>query len=189
VACRRSWSFDISVLRGNGDGTFKRTVGFGVGVQPLSVVISDLNGDNKADLVTANFASNDLSILLNAGGTISANLSCSPSSGTLPFVTHMSVTLENHYPGQTRRMAARINIDLANGTSVTSWRRGYANIAAGSNYTTNWNQNLPLTLSLVGNNVFSLEAEDVTPAPFNQPPYPPSGDTDVDGDNVTGIKP
>ncbi len=189
VVVANEWSFDVSVLSGNGDGSFNPTIAFGVGRQPLSVDITDLNNDGKADLVTANYFSNDLSVLLNRSGTVSADLTCSPASGTLPFTTQMTVKLENRYPGQTRRMAALINITLANGTSVTNWRRGYANIGAGSHYTTSWNQNLPLSLSLVGGNFFTLEAEDVTPAPFNQPPYPPSGDTDIDAGIVTGIKP
>ncbi len=151
--------------------------------------MADLNGDGKTDLVTPNYHGDDVSVLLNRSGTISANLTCSPSSGTLPFTTQISVSLENRYSGQTRRVAAQINITLANGTAVTNWRRGYANIAAGSSYSTNWNQNIPLALSMVGNNIFRLEAEDVTPAPFNQPPYPPSGDIGADASVLTGIKP
>ena len=37
-----------------------------------------------------------------------------PSSGTVPFATEMSVTLNNLYTGLTRRMAARIGVSLAN---------------------------------------------------------------------------
>jgi hypothetical protein len=37
----------------------------------------------------------------------------------------------------------------------------------------------------VGLNEFRLFAADVTPAPYNQPPYPPAGDTDTDGCTIT----
>lgn len=183
----------VMVGLGTGDGSFPSSEYYPVGGDPDSIAVGDLNGDGTPDLVTANSAVDTVTVLINRKGptekTISATLTCSPSSGTLPFTTQMSVTLRNHYSGQTRRVTARINITLANGTAVFNWRRGYANITAGSIYTTNWNQNIPLALSLVGNNLFTLEAEDVTPAPFNQPPYPPSGDTDVVAKVVTGIKP
>jgi len=55
-------------------------------------------------------------------GTISATLTCSPSSGTVPFGTTMSVTLANLYTGQTRRIDGRINVTLANGTAYSNWR-------------------------------------------------------------------
>ena len=32
-------------------------------------------------------------------------------------------------------------------------------------------------------------AKDVTPAPYNQPPYPPEGDVDSDRCTVTGVAP
>ena len=32
-------------------------------------------------------------------------------------------------------------------------------------------------------------AEDVTPPPYNQPPYPPEGDSDSDSCVVTGVAP
>ena len=43
-----------------------------------------------------------------------------------------------------------------------------------------WNQSLPDLQTLIGSNLFRILAEDVTPAPFNQPPYPASGDSAKD---------
>ncbi len=56
-------------------------------------------------------------------------------------------------------------------------------------FISSWNQNIPAMASVIGNNVFTLAAEDVTPAPYNQPPYPPAGDTDTAFCTVTGIAP
>ncbi len=109
--------------------------------------------------------------------TIGASYICSPSVGTVPFVSNMAVSLTNFYPMQTRRVAARIDVTLANGAFYPSWRAGYTNLTAGATFNTSWNQNFPAVASVIGNNIFQLFAEDVTPAPYNQCPYPPSGDT------------
>jgi uncharacterized repeat protein (TIGR01451 family) len=60
-------SNDVSVLFGNGDGTFAEASAspFGVGSGPYWVDIGDLDGDGRPDLVTSNFNSNDLTVLLN----------------------------------------------------------------------------------------------------------------------------
>lgn len=44
----------ISVLLGNGDGTFQPGVSYGAGVNPTSVAVADLNRDGKLDIVVSN---------------------------------------------------------------------------------------------------------------------------------------
>jgi len=58
---------DVSVLLGNGDGTFRPQARFAVGRFPYSVAIGDVNRDGRPDLVTANAASDDVSVLLGNG--------------------------------------------------------------------------------------------------------------------------
>src|SRR5262249_29795717 len=60
-------SFDgsVSVLLGNGDGTFRAAVNFGAGAHPVSVAVDDLNGDGVQDLAVANENSNNVSVLIN----------------------------------------------------------------------------------------------------------------------------
>ncbi|MEE9533311.1 MAG: VCBS repeat-containing protein, partial [Acidimicrobiia bacterium] len=58
---------DVSVLLGNGDGTFQAAVSFAVGDVPLSVAVADLDGDTVPDLVTANINSDDVSVLRGNG--------------------------------------------------------------------------------------------------------------------------
>ncbi len=66
-------SNDVSVLLGNGDGTFKAAVAFQAGDGPHSLAVSDLDGDTVPDLVTGNFSSDDVSVLLgNGDGTFQA---------------------------------------------------------------------------------------------------------------------
>ena len=44
----------VSVLLGNGDGTFKPQVTYASGLTPVAVVVGDFNGDGKLDLAVAN---------------------------------------------------------------------------------------------------------------------------------------
>ena len=44
----------VSVLLGNGDGTFQPAVSYTVAL-PLFGAVADFNGDGKADLVVANY--------------------------------------------------------------------------------------------------------------------------------------
>jgi hypothetical protein len=85
--------------------------------------------------------------------------------------------MTNLYLGQIRRMAGRINVRTANGTSYSNWRSGWTNLAPGAAYAQQWNQTIPALGAVIGPNSFILLSRDVTPAPYNQPPYPPSGDT------------
>jgi hypothetical protein len=68
-----SGSDDVSVLLGNGDGTFQAAVSFAAGDNPQSVVVAHVDEDSAPDLVTANAWSDDVSVLLgNGDGTFQA---------------------------------------------------------------------------------------------------------------------
>src|SRR5437867_610491 len=60
-------SSTVSVLLGNGDGTFGPKSDYRTGFYPQSVAIEDLNGDGRPDLATANLFSNTVSVLLGNG--------------------------------------------------------------------------------------------------------------------------
>jgi len=63
----------VSVLLGNGDGTFGAKSDYGAGSLPSSVAIGDLNGDGKPDLAVANESDGTVSVLLgNGNGTFGA---------------------------------------------------------------------------------------------------------------------
>lgn len=123
------------------------------------------------------------------GETVSVALDCSPSSGTVPFQSLITLTLDNLYQGQRRRIAGRIDVTLAGGAWFPGWRAGYTNVAAGESFASTFGLTIPALGSVIGDNHFLLLAEDVTPAPYNQPPYPPAGDTASDSCTVTGIAP
>ena len=54
---------NVSLLLGNGDGTFGAATYFGVGSSPYTVAVADFNGDGNSDLATANPNTNNVSIL------------------------------------------------------------------------------------------------------------------------------
>ncbi len=113
-------------------------------------------------------------------GVVDAALTCEPSSGTLPFDSQFEVSLTNTYTGLTRRLFYDITVTLANGQHFPHWRQGWQNVGAGQTFNKNWWQTIPGYVSLIGTNQFDLFVLDVTPPPYNLPPYPPAGDTDVD---------
>src|SRR5262249_17803147 len=77
----------VSVLLGNGDGTFQPCTDYVVGVNPHAVTVGDVNGDGYPDLVVANsgsypnYTDGSLSVLLgNGDGTFQPALTA-PAGG------------------------------------------------------------------------------------------------------------
>ena len=57
----------MSVLLGNGDGTFAPQVTYAVGSDPDAIVAGDFTGDGHLDLAVANSVDNTVSVLLGEG--------------------------------------------------------------------------------------------------------------------------
>jgi len=57
----------ISVLLGNGDGTFQAHVDYAVAASPMGLTTADFNRDGILDLAVANKTSNEVSVLLGKG--------------------------------------------------------------------------------------------------------------------------
>jgi len=65
----------VSVLLGNGDGTFGSPSTFATGSGSRFVAVGDFNGDGNVDLVTADYSSSTVSILLgNGDGTFQSHV-------------------------------------------------------------------------------------------------------------------
>src|SRR5205823_1019892 len=61
----------LSVLLGNGDGTFQPQEQFAAGAVPSTLVAEGFDGDGRLDLATNNFVYGDVSVLLgNGAGTV-----------------------------------------------------------------------------------------------------------------------
>ncbi|PYJ03502.1 MAG: hypothetical protein DME25_12075, partial [Verrucomicrobia bacterium] len=57
----------VSVLLGNGDGTFQAPISYAAGEGPLSLVVTDFNSDGRPDLAVANYRSRSVSVLFGKG--------------------------------------------------------------------------------------------------------------------------
>ena len=57
----------VSILSGNGNGTFGAAADYAAGNGPRAVVTGDFNGDGKIDIAVADAAGNNISVLLNNG--------------------------------------------------------------------------------------------------------------------------
>jgi hypothetical protein len=56
-------SSDVSVLLGNGDGTFQPAVSYAVGASPMLLKIGDFNGDGKLDILVASQSGSKVAIV------------------------------------------------------------------------------------------------------------------------------
>ena len=75
----------VSVLLGNGNGTFAPAVNYATGNGDAALTTGDLNNDGKLDIITTNYQANTISVLLgNGDGTFATKVDY-PSGGTNPF--------------------------------------------------------------------------------------------------------
>jgi hypothetical protein len=76
IATANRSSNDISVLLGNGNGTFAKAVNYSAGTggpDPVSIIAADVNGDGKPDLIVADLGTKSISVFINTGtGTFNA---------------------------------------------------------------------------------------------------------------------
>ncbi len=149
--------------------------------ETVSATAVSATGDYFARVIGVGSAENTYDLTTTVAGlaqTIHTDLGCIPDTGNLPYVVQLWSSLCNDN-NITRRIAGHLDVQIASGTNYFNWRAGYTNVAPGSCYLGIIGVNLPSLGSLVGVNTFTLVGEDVTAAPYNQPPYSPSGDTDI----------
>ena len=90
LAVANSGSNNVSVLLGNGNGTFQPAVNFPVGGSPNSVVVSYFNGDSIQDLAVASSVSSSTSVsvlLGNGNGTFRPAMSFPAGGLGLPMTS------------------------------------------------------------------------------------------------------
>jgi uncharacterized repeat protein (TIGR01451 family) len=144
IAVANNLSGDVSILLGNGDGTFttKSTSSAGSGANWLAV--GDFNEDGNLDLAVANFGSigaGGVSILLgNGDGTFT--LGSSPSTGRGPFAVatgdfngdgHLDLAVTNQTDGTVTILLGQGNGTFASGVTLTVGSKPQAIVAGDFN--------------------------------------------------------
>jgi hypothetical protein len=83
----------VSVLLGNGDGTFQKPQTFDTAIRPYAVAVADVNGDGKPDLIVTNALNNSVSVLLgNGDGTFTpVSAITAVSRRNTPFLADLTV--------------------------------------------------------------------------------------------------
>ena len=93
-----SYDSSVTVRLGDGSGGFGSVTAYGLlGAEfPMTVVSADLNGDGKADIVTANYISGDVSVLLgNGDGTLQDAVNISTTTFPAETSGPMSVAIDD----------------------------------------------------------------------------------------------
>jgi len=126
LATANNSSNTVSVLLGNGTGSFSAATNFGVGNGPRAVTTGDFNGDGKLDLATANSNENTVSVLL-GDGTGGFGAATSFGVGSLPI----SITTGD-FNGDGRLDLATAN-NISNNVSVLL-SNGTGGFSAASNF-------------------------------------------------------
>lgn len=86
LAVANEYSDALTILLGNGDGTFTPTaISPATGITPASIAVADFNGDGILDLAVVNFSSNTVTILLGNGDGTFTPTAVSPATGDLPI--------------------------------------------------------------------------------------------------------
>jgi len=110
-----STSNNVTVLLGNGDGTFREAAGspYPVGKNPSAVVVADFNGDGNADFAVANKVDNTISVFKGDGKGGFSEFPASPFA-----LTNTSIVSEKGPVAMVTANFRRANYPLNNSPEV-----------------------------------------------------------------------
>jgi len=84
---------EVSILLGNGAGSFKHKVDYSVGEEPNAILVGDFNNDGITDIMTVDVYSSTVSVLLGVGDGTFASAITTPTSS---FPTAAAAADFNH---------------------------------------------------------------------------------------------
>jgi PKD repeat protein len=158
----------VSVLPGNGDGSFGTRTHYGVAQGPVSLAMGELNGDGRPDLVTSNYqTSGTVSVLINTPFPPPvANFSGSPTSGPAPLSVQFT--------------------DLStNAPTSWSWTFGDNGTSTAQNPSHSYNADGSYTVTLIATNGFGSTTE--TKVSYITVTTPPAPNIHVQSITVTRL--
>jgi hypothetical protein len=84
----------VSIILGNGDGTFQAAIPYPVGTKPRFLLAGEFNGDGRADLIVLDEEGNSAAVLLGASLTMTATGGATQSAiGGIAFADPLAVTV------------------------------------------------------------------------------------------------
>jgi hypothetical protein len=115
----------LSVLLGNGDGTFKAPVTYPLGSTPEFLALADLNGDGRIDIVVSNRDSGTVSVLLgNGDGTFQPQTTW--IAGPDPYSVAVADVNGDGKPDLVVANGSDVSVLLGNGNGTFQLRRTWA---------------------------------------------------------------
>jgi hypothetical protein len=122
----------VSVVLGNGDGTFRPKVDYVVGYDPFAITAADLNGDGSMDMATANYVSGTASVLLNKGdGTFRPATSYAAGHPFAPYSIAAAPLEPGSKPSLAVATIAGTYILVNNGNGKFKAAQGYEPVSTG----------------------------------------------------------
>jgi hypothetical protein len=123
----------VSILLGNGDGTFQLPVSYDTGPVPVAVATGDFNGDRHIDMAVINTSTGDVSILLGKGdGTFKAAVNylteTSPQGITVADFNHdskLDLAIANECGNDPQCRAGSVSVLLGNGDGTFQADTGF----------------------------------------------------------------
>jgi len=106
----------VSILTGNGDGTFQRSPTYPVGEYPLGIAAADLDKDDDSDIAVANLAGTVSILLGNGDGTFQSAVDY--TTGTAVDVTVGKFDEDEHLDLAVSCLSASISILIGNGNGT-----------------------------------------------------------------------
>jgi hypothetical protein len=126
LATANSTDNSVSVLLGNGDGTFQAKMDFPTGTNPRGIVAGLFNADANLDLAVANDMDSSISILLgNGDGTFQAKMDFPGGMGTFALVPGHFNADANLDLATANRLANTVSILLGNGDGTLQARMDF----------------------------------------------------------------
>jgi hypothetical protein len=129
VAVSNAEHGSVTVLLGKGDGSFQSAHQFGTSLGSYSVAAADFNHDRAIDLATANLSTNNVSVLMNSGGTFVTTTSSenpAPLGQSVTFTATVTPSLTTQVPTGTVKFAdgatilATVSLDQNGQASFTT---------------------------------------------------------------------
>ena len=153
LAVANDFSNSVSILLGNGDGTFRPAAAYSAGSGPIAIAVGDFNADGKLDLAIANNGSGDVTVFLgNGDGTFQPGVAYSAGSGPIAVAAgdfnadgKLDLAVANNGSGDVTVLLGRGNGTFEPGAIYTTGQ-GASSVAVGD-----FNEDGKLDLAVTNN--------------------------------------